>query len=524
MRRALKSVFERIDRFFDIAFTPAWNPMQQLGALGWFFYWIVIVSGIYLYIFFDTGITQAYHSVEYLTHEQWYAGGIMRSLHRYASDALVVVVFLHLLREYVLDRFRGPRWFAWVSGMVLLWLLYVSGISGYWVVWDKLAQYVAIATTEWFDSLRIFGKPIARNFLNEASLSGRFFTLLIFIHIAAPLMLLFGMWLHIQRHMHPKVTPPRGLAAGCLVTLFILSLWFPALSQGPADLDKVPGIISLDWFYLFIYPLLDKYSGAIIWAAVAGGTLLLSLLPWLPARRQSEVAVVHLDNCNGCARCVADCPYSAITMVPRTDGLPFEQQAAVNPVLCLSCGICSGACPSASPFRRRTALIPGVELPAFPIQAVKDMVLSKTQDLAGNNRVLIFNCEHGLDLTSAPVKNIAQITLPCIGMLPPAMIDFTISRKYADGVFIAGCREHDCNYRLGNEWMQQRLARKRDPYLRERVPAERLAQCWAGVSGYKQGLSELSRFQEQLAGLAPTARQSPEERLRDGNKTECANA
>ena len=63
-----------------------------MGALGFFFYWIVAVSGIYVYLFFDTGVAAAYGSVEYLTHQQWYAGGVMRSLHRYASDALVVVM------------------------------------------------------------------------------------------------------------------------------------------------------------------------------------------------------------------------------------------------------------------------------------------------------------------------------------------------------------------------------------------------------------------------------------------------
>ena len=41
----------------------------------------------------------------------------------------------------------------------------VSGITGYWLVWDQLAQYVAIATTEWLDSIGIFAEPIARNFL-----------------------------------------------------------------------------------------------------------------------------------------------------------------------------------------------------------------------------------------------------------------------------------------------------------------------------------------------------------------------
>ena len=207
-KRFLRQIIERLESGFDAVFGSSWNPFYQLGALGWFFYWIVAVSGIYIYIFFDSGVKQAYESIEYMTHQQWYAAGIMRSFHRYASDALVVVVIIHVIREWSLDRFRGPRWFAWVTGVPMLWFIYISGISGYWLVWDELAQYAAIATTEWLDALPFFGGAIARNFLHESVLTGRFFTLMVFIHIAVPLILLFVMWIHIQRHMQPKVNPP----------------------------------------------------------------------------------------------------------------------------------------------------------------------------------------------------------------------------------------------------------------------------------------------------------------------------
>ena len=173
LRSAARQGLERVESAFDAVFTPDCNPLYYLGALGWFFYWIVIATGIYLYIFFDTGVTQAYESVESLTHMQWYAGGIMRSLHRYASDALVLVMILHLLREYVLGRLRGARWFAWVVGVAILWLVFASGISGYWVVWDRLAQYVAIATSEWLDALGLFGEPIARKPPSTRRLSAR---------------------------------------------------------------------------------------------------------------------------------------------------------------------------------------------------------------------------------------------------------------------------------------------------------------------------------------------------------------
>jgi quinol-cytochrome oxidoreductase complex cytochrome b subunit len=109
-----------------------------------------------LNIFFDTGVTQAFASVEYMTNDQWYAAGVMRSLHRYASDGLVAVMLLHILREFSLDRYRGVRWFSWATGIPVLLFIYVAGISGYWLVWDKLAQYVAIVSTEWLDHLPFF--------------------------------------------------------------------------------------------------------------------------------------------------------------------------------------------------------------------------------------------------------------------------------------------------------------------------------------------------------------------------------
>ena len=177
VRMALRFAFERLERLLGLAFPPAWNPLYHLGALGFFFYWIVAVSGIYVYLFFDTGVAAAYGSVEYLTHQQWYAGGVMRSLHRYASDAMVVVMVVHLFREFSLDRYRGPRWFTWVTGVPILLLVIASGITGYWLVWDKLAQYVAVVTTEWLDELPIFGQSIARNFLAPDALDDRFFTL-----------------------------------------------------------------------------------------------------------------------------------------------------------------------------------------------------------------------------------------------------------------------------------------------------------------------------------------------------------
>ncbi len=496
LKRALRALFARVEQAGDLAFTPALNPFGNLGALGWFFYWIVAVSGIYLYAFFDTGITEAWESVEVIMREHFYVGSVMRGLHRYASDALVVVVFLHLAREFSLDRLRGPRWFAWFTGVPLIWLIYICGVSGYWMVWDLLAQYLAVLTTEWLDTLPFFGEPIAANFLSSATLSSRFFTLMVFIHIAVPLMMLLLMWIHVQRLTNANTNPPRALAAGTLTALVVLSLVFPATSQPPADLGTVPAVVRLDWFYLAGYPLLDRIPGGALWLIVGGVTLALASLPWLPPERR-QPAVVNLEGCNGCARCVADCPYSAITLAPRTDGAPFDTQAVVNVSNCVSCGICAGACPTATPFRRAGPLVPGIELPDARVAELRERTLAAAATHAGGLPVLVFGCDAAGALESLAGPDVAVLRLPCVGALPPPFIDWVLARGHAAAVLVAGCSPGRCYYRLGDEWTRQRVARECDPYLRARVPRELLRLSFeSSAAGHARALASLRKLLE----------------------------
>jgi ferredoxin/coenzyme F420-reducing hydrogenase delta subunit len=502
VKRALYSLFGKAERLFEYAFGQRYNPFTWLGALGWYFYWITAATGIYLYIFFDTGIVEAYASVEYITNEQWYAAGIMRSLHRYASDALVIVVVLHFLREFSMDRLRGKHFFAWLTGVPLLAFIYICGISGYWLVWDKLAQYIAVATSEWLDTLPFFAEPIANNFLDSTTLGGRFFTLMVLIHIFAPLFMLLLMWVHVQRHSSARVNPPRSLAIGTMAALVLLSIVYPAVSQGPADLDVVPATVNLDWFYLAGYPLLEIVPGGQLWLYVVGGFALLAALPWLPPEKKAVEARVSLANCNGCARCFDDCPFSALTMVPRTDGRPYELEPVVNLDNCTSCGICAGSCPTSTPFRRAKPIEPGIELPDRTIGKLRERVMAPLGSVGGAPRVLVFACDRGnAELLSNEDDGTRVIKLPCVGMLPPSFVDFALSRRFAEGVMLAGCAENDCFHRLGNEWTIRRIARERDPHLRQRVPMQRVNATWLPPREHQRRVKAFRAFRSHLSEL-----------------------
>jgi ferredoxin len=499
LRAQLRRGFDRSERALDLLFGPDWNPLANLGPLGWLLFWTVTVTGIYLFVFFDTGVVDAYASVEWLSRDHWFHAGVARSLHRYASDLMVLVMLLHLGREFAMDRYRGRRWFSWVTGVPVIWFVYLSGITGYWLVWDHLAQYVAITTTELLDALPIFGEPIARNFLTAERLSSRFFTLMVFLHIAIPLLLLLMMWIHVQRISQARTKPPRGLGVLMLVALTTAAFALPASSQGPADLATVPDVVGLDWLLLGLYPVIEVTPPGVIWAGVLVFTLVMLGLPWLPPRREAAAAEVSLDHCNGCARCVADCPYSAITLVPRSDGRPFQFEVEVDPARCVACGICMGACPSSTPFRRSGSLVTGIDLPDLRLAELRRQVIDAASALSGPGRVLVLACGHGAGSTAQE----GRVVLPCVAMAPPALLDFVISRGLADGVCLAGCASREGWNRLGGRWTVQRIARERDPMLRERVPRDRLLAVWAGVSEGARLEKEIAGFAARLAEMPP---------------------
>jgi len=195
-----------------------------------------------------------------------------------------------------------------------------------------------------------------------------------------------------------------------------------------------------------------------------------------------STAEVDLDNCNGCARCADDCPFGAITMEPRSDGKAYETEAVVDPGLCMTCGICTGACPTATPFRRHTALSPGIDSPDLTAALLRGNILKAAGRMQGNRRIIVFTCQgSSKSIRLKPGLNNAEtrtVDIICAGQLPPSFIDFVLSRNLADGIVLAGCPGGDCQYRFGAEWTSERIARQRDPQLRKRVDTSRLALGW----------------------------------------------
>jgi len=301
IHKTLQWFFMRVEGLFNIAFGDKLNPLYHLGTITFFQFWLVSISGLYLYVFMDTGVTDAYLSMERLTHKQWWLGGIMRSIHRYASDGMVLTMLLHMVRHFSFDKYRGFRWFSWATGVILIWLVYISGINGFMLPWDRLAQFVTVATAEMLDWIPMFRGALIRNFIFEGAVNDRLFTLLSFVHLGAPLFVVMLMWIHVQRVPRSHTNPPRPIWIAVLITMLVLSLAKPVVSQGPANLSVEVASLDFDWFLLPIYPFIYEWPLERLWMFLIGASALLFFAPWLPPKLRrgtsAELLIsVHPDN------------------------------------------------------------------------------------------------------------------------------------------------------------------------------------------------------------------------------------
>jgi ferredoxin len=316
------------------------NPLYHLGTLTIFMLVILIATGVYLTVIYRPGLDVAYATVEKID-ANWF-GSLVRSVHRYASDGMMLLIVLHIAKMFVSDKFWGQRWLAWTSGCIMLAMTWLVGTFGYWLVWDQRAQWM----TEYM--MQTLGGTSGLTYVATDLASRTFsnFVIILFLHVFLPLIGFLGIYIHGLRLSRARWWSPRWVSVQALVGLVVLSLIKPAQSFAPADLSTLIDSVPMDAYYLGFLPLIDKVGNVIFWglAILIGGSLF--LLPWLASGRDDGPALVTNAICTGCVLCYAECPYDAIRMVQRDDDSGYQKLAVINAAQCTACGICVGACPT----------------------------------------------------------------------------------------------------------------------------------------------------------------------------------
>lgn len=494
-----RRILYTVEGFADRLFTPKYNPFYYLGTICAFLLVLIAISGLYLFFFYRT--SSPYETMQSITVNQWYLGGILRSIHRYSSDGLILFLILHLLREFLLGRYRHWRWVSWVSGNALLLTSILVGIIGYFLVWDERAHLIAVRTAQLLNDIPVFIEPPPRTFLSIATMSKMLFFVLLLAHIMISMIgmgILTG--IHISRNARPSVKPPKAIAVTVLAILILISLITPATNASTVSMTRVPADVPFDWFYLFIYPVASILPKGIFWAAAVGGTIILFIAPWIGRPKRQSTAQITSEKCVGCEQCHKDCPYEAIRMVPRKDGRPYLFQAEVISGRCASCGTCVGSCGSNAPN------LPDRTMEQIEEEITKLLYLSKKDN--GRASIIGLVCEKSvnqsefMDMKDNSIKgmpNVSVVKFPCAGMINHSVIEHAIESG-ADGVFVAGCQTGECSFREGSKWAQSRLKGERAPVLvlRGEVSYSKIRTYWLSPLQTRQLINEINTFEKEL--------------------------
>lgn len=350
-RRVLRRLTEaqvRLERAVNGLLSYEQNPFYFHGAVPTFVWWMLVLSGLGLLLYYKPTLSEAYRSLEYLTTVPF--GTAVRSSHRYTADAMLLAVYLHMFRVYVTDRHREYRIVPWLTGVGLLALVYIAGISGYFLVGDERSWGLIYQVRGALRAVPIAGHWLEQVFLGGAQISDYTMSRALAFHIGSAMLIFWLLWMHLLRIRRPFLVVTVGIGAATIGVILMVSALWPASSyERVADPFVAPTSYPIgDWLFLLAFPLLSLPGAgvALFWLVTVAYFALLVALPYFLRDPRRNIAHVVRDKCVGCQLCAVDCPYAAIQMVPVWNPRKKKPDllAVVYPPRCSECGVCVGSC------------------------------------------------------------------------------------------------------------------------------------------------------------------------------------
>jgi ubiquinol-cytochrome c reductase cytochrome b subunit len=305
--------------------TNVLSVSRLFGLLNLVLVALLFLSGGLMVFYYSPVPGTAYDSVDYAQFNVPF-GDVVRGLHYYAANLLLVTLGLHALRGFLVGAYKHPRQCVWASGIVILLVVIAFLITGALLPWDQNAYW----TTQVRLSM-VSAVPLVGEFL-EKSLQGglrtgivaltRFYVLhVLFLPVA--LLVLTAVHLHLLAHRGIsaplwKEAAGGGTAPGLrllnrwlwlfgavAVGLGVLSKRWPAPLSEPADPTDLTYLPRPEWWVLWLNQLVTIFKGPLSMVGmlvIPGGLIALLLaLPWLdrnperdPARRKMAMLVAGL--------------------------------------------------------------------------------------------------------------------------------------------------------------------------------------------------------------------------------------
>jgi quinol-cytochrome oxidoreductase complex cytochrome b subunit len=274
------------------------------GGLAVFLSLILLVTGLLEMFYYIPTPDQAAASIQTLTFLVPY-GGLVRNLHYWSAQFLVIVSILHLMRVILTGAYAPPRRFNYLLGMGLLVMAILLDFTGYVLRWDEGIRWALVTGTNLVKSIPLIGIALYRILVGgtqpgPATLI-RFYGLHIFgLTLAAGILVAWHIF-RVRRDGGIAVPPPslredqrritryelvRREVLAMLLTataLLLVSTFVPAPLAAPITASSpISEVARAPWFFLWIQQML-KLGNPFLWGVVVplAVLVLISLIPYI---------------------------------------------------------------------------------------------------------------------------------------------------------------------------------------------------------------------------------------------------
>lgn len=118
-----------------------------LGGITALLFVVQAITGIMLAFYYQPTPDAAYTSIQYIETSVRFGAGV-RAIHHWSANGMIVMVFAHMLRVFIMGAFKAPRELNWMSGVILFITTLAFGFTGYLLPWDQRAYWATTVGSE----------------------------------------------------------------------------------------------------------------------------------------------------------------------------------------------------------------------------------------------------------------------------------------------------------------------------------------------------------------------------------------
>ncbi len=181
-----------------------------LGGITLFFFMVQTTTGILLSLYYQPTPESAYDSILYIMNQANF-GWLIRSVHSWSANLMIIFCVLHLLRIVVQGAYKKPREITWMVGMGLLGVTMAFGFTGYLLPWDQRAYWATTVGTEIAGSVPFIGASVRELLRGGADVSAVTLSRFFGVHmLVLPLTLAGLLGLHLLIVHQQGLADPEG--------------------------------------------------------------------------------------------------------------------------------------------------------------------------------------------------------------------------------------------------------------------------------------------------------------------------